>query len=480
VRTGESNSYLTVRRSDPITASDVYRTLLETGRKEDAGKLESHSEHLVKLLNIYGKKPFTRLSDARSQLGLERGEFTSVLEMAASTPVLRLAVTDDVAGRYWTDTILPLEAKGVFDAALENKPTYPSVVGLYPGPTCMFRCHFCIRVTGAKYGSDNLMPGTGSLIDIIDEAPVDDPNRFYISGGLEPLTNPNIGKLATHASLKGFNIMLYTNLFALTEQTLKRQPGIWNLGAIRTSLYGLSDEEYQQTVGKSRAFSRVQNNLVQILRMRDKEESNLRLGISYLILPGRVRRLDSLLSFLRDIRDASGGTGIDFVSLRQDYSNRPDGKLRHSERHELIERLGAFDEVVSAEFPSLYVDYGYALSSMLLGQDAQLPHIAVSEMRPTAHPQVSVQVDLLGDVYLYREAGFPGLEGAKRYVCGRVGKDTGLGKVVETFVRERHEIQPRDGDQYFLDGFDQVVTARLNQLSDDLADGWGEYRGFLR
>jgi dTDP-4-amino-4,6-dideoxy-D-glucose ammonia-lyase len=101
-------------------------------------------------------------------------------------------------------------------------------------------------------------------------------------------------------------------------------------------------------------------------------------------------------------------------------------------------------------------------------------------MRPTVHPQLAVQVDLLGDVYLYREAGFPGLAGADRYIAGRVRPGLGLGEVVRRFVTAGRRIGPRPGDEYFLDGFDQVATARLRQLEADTADGWSAERGFLR
>ena len=93
---------------------------------------------------------------------------------------------------------------------------------------------------------------------------------------------------------------------------------------------------------------------------------------------------------------------------------------------------------------------------------------------------MAVQIDLLGDVYLYREAGFPGLPGADRYIAGRLGPGTGLIDVIDDFVRTGRAVDPRPGDEYFLDGFDQVVTARLRQLEADTAAGWADHRGLLR
>lgn len=462
-------------------ASAVYRTLVahpEVGN--DNGRLSRRSDDLVRLSQIYGRSPFTRLSEARSQIGVDRAEFSRLLELFPLEPGLRSAITSGPAGQYWTNTILPLEDKGVLDAVLEGRPAYPSIVGLYPGPTCMFRCHFCVRVTGAKYAATALRPGTDALAKVIDEAPTSDPYMMYMSGGLEPLTNPQLGELAARAAGRGFKVTLYTNSFALTEQTLERQPGIWDLAAIRTSLYGLNDEEYEETVGKPRAFGRVRNNLSRFLQLRAKYGHGTRLGLNYLILPRRAHRLTALVEFLLELRGASPAGGVDFLNLRQDYSGRADGELDRVDRDELLEGLGRFDEMIAAELPELHVDYGYALNSMRYGVEAQLPRITAAQMRPKAHPQVSVQVDLLGDVYLYREAGFPDLPGATRYICGRVDDRHGLGRVVDDFVRHGKGISAAEGDQYFLDGFDQVVAARLNQMTDDLADGWGNARGFLR
>lgn len=467
--------------SDPAAADTALRRLLRRHRPEaEAAEVARWSRQLLALARRYGTEPFTRLREARRELNVDRAEFVRLLEMFALVPELRQAVLRAPAGKYWTNTVLPLESRGVFDAVLEGRPVYPSIVGLYPGPTCMFRCHFCVRVTGARYEAAQLGPGNDVLASVIEEAPADDPNLMYVSGGLEPLTNPGLGDLVRRAARRGFRITMYTNAFALTEQTLSRQPGLWDLGAVRTSLYGLSDQEYRETVGKDRAFQRVKQNLGRFMQLRSERERPVRLGLNYLILPGRAGLLLDLVDFMVELSEQTPDRPLDFLNLRQDYSGRDDGRLSPADLAELQDMLGAFEERLNERLPTLDVDYGYALNSLRSGVEAEMLRITPEQMRPRAHPQVSVQVDLRGDVYLYREAGFPELPGAERYVCGRVEPGRGLGRVVEEFVRSGREIVPHDGDEYFLDGFDQVVTARLNQLEDDLADGWGAARGFLR
>ncbi|MGW0392264.1 dTDP-4-amino-4,6-dideoxy-D-glucose ammonia-lyase [Streptomyces sp. NPDC003042] len=438
------------------------------------------ARHLVELARTYGTHPFTPLETARRRLGVDRDSFAGLLDRFGRVPALRSAVTGGPAGKYWSNTVLPLEAKGVFDSVLAGKPAVPDIVALYPGPTCMFRCHFCVRVTGARYEGNRLAAGNEMFASVIDEVPTDDPYRMYVSGGLEPLTNPGLGALVARAAARGLRLTLYTNAFALNHRTWERQPGLWDLHAIRTSLYGLDDEEYRATTGKAGAFSRVRANLLRFQELRAALHSPMRLGFSYIVLPGRAHRLLDLVDFIAELDAAAPGRPVDFLKLREDYSGRPDGRLTRAERTELQDALGAFEERAAARVPTLDVDYGYALASLRAGADAELIRVLPEHMRPTLHPQASVQVDLLGDVYPYRESGFPGLAGADRYVMGRVGPDTSLSQVVDGFVTSGARVEPAAGDQYFLDGFDQVVTARLNQAEADLAAGWGEARGFLR
>jgi dTDP-4-amino-4,6-dideoxy-D-glucose ammonia-lyase len=344
----------------------------------------------------------------------------------------------------------------------------------------MFRCHFCVRMTGARYSASALDRGNAVLASVIDEVPTEDPSILYVSGGLEPLTNPGLGGLVARAARRGLRITMYSNAFALTEQTLRHQPGLWDVHAVRASFYGLSDEEYEATVARRGAFSRVRANLAGFLKLRAEQERPVRLGLNYLVLRGRAHRLQNLLDFMVELSEVTPNRPLDFLNLREDYSGREDGALSPVDRAELLDGLGAFEEAVARRLPHLEIDYGYALNSLRLGFEAGMLRIRPEQMRPRAHPQVAVQLDLEGDVYLYREAGFPDLPGAGRYIAGRVSPERSLAAVVEDHVVSGRGIQARPGDEYFLDGFDQVITARLNQLEQDLADGWGPARGFLR
>ncbi|MEU5959346.1 dTDP-4-amino-4,6-dideoxy-D-glucose ammonia-lyase [Streptomyces sp. NPDC047525] len=442
------------------------------GARERAG-------HLVDLAVRYGSQPFTTLEQARHQLDVDRAAFATLLGLFRRIPELGAAVQRGPEGKYWSNTILPLERTGALDAVVHRRPAFPYSVGLYPGPTCMFRCHFCVRVTGARYDASALDAGNAMFASVIDEVPATQPSTVYFSGGLEPLTNPGLGELAARGGGRGLDMTLYTNAFALTDRTLERQPGLWSLHAIRTSLYGLNDAEYEATTTKPRAFGRVSANLAAFMEQRAQRSAPLRLGLNYIILPGRADRLMDLVDFVADLNENSPDRPLDFVTVREDYSGREDGLLAPAERAQLRDALRDFTAYARERTPTLHIDLGYALDSLRSGVDTKLLRISPQTMRGGAHAQVAVQVDLLGDVYLYRESGFPDLAGAHRYIAGRVTPTRSLHEVVDAFVERHPHIEPRPGDEYFLDGFDQAVTARLNQMEQDIADGWEAHRGLL-
>ncbi|KAA2259156.1 dTDP-4-amino-4,6-dideoxy-D-glucose ammonia-lyase [Solihabitans fulvus] len=447
----------------------------------DWNAVEAAAHDLAHLSTQAAASPFTPLEELRASLGRDRKSFAALLQAFREVPELAIPLLSGESAKYWRNTLLPMESAGVFDAVLDGKPRHPYRVGLYPGPTCMFHCTFCARIEGERYETSEIAAGEELLGKVIDEAPTDDPAIFYISGGLEPLTNPTLGRLVTRAAARGFNPTCYSNGFALTPQTLARQPGLWDLSAIRISLYGLDEQEYAATTRRTGAFDRVRRNLSRFLELRAERAAPLRVGLNYVVLPGRAERLPRLIDHIAGINESAPDRPIDFLTLREDYSGRADGRLPETERQELLGALLALEDRAGELTPTLHIDYGYALQGIRRGGAATLPYSTPALMRGRGYPQASVVVDLRGDVYLYREAAFPGLPGATRYVIGRISPTAGLEQIVTDYLADpTRTVEPVDGDEFYLDAFDQVVTARLRQLDADVDAGWSAHRGLLR
>jgi dTDP-4-amino-4,6-dideoxy-D-glucose ammonia-lyase len=147
----------------------------------------------------------------------------------------------------------------------------------------------------------------------------------------------------------------------------------------------------------------------------------------------------------------------------------PDRGLSNAERFRLVAAFAQLEERCRRDdLNGLQIDFGYALypeSQGVAGRPLEM--VRHADMRPRGYPQVSVVVDLRGDVYLYREAGFLDRPGAARYIIGRVSAARSLEDVVREFIESGQRIEPAPGDTGYFDIFDHVVTMVLNQADDD-------------
>jgi dTDP-4-amino-4,6-dideoxy-D-glucose ammonia-lyase len=346
----------------------------------------------------------------------------------------------------------------------------------------MFFCGFCGRNFAAKYPGTAIADGNARFVDIFAASPPDAGPTFSFSGGLEPLTNPGVGALVRDAAAFGIRVPLITNGFMLTPQYLAKQPGLWQLDSLRVSLYGVDQASYARVTRRGDAFAQVRRNLIDFLRLRPRENRDLRVGINFIVLPGTADQIVPLARLIAEINDAAGADrGIDFLTLREDFSVPEEQSLPLEERRRLVGVFQEFDTLTRRTCPGLDVDYGFALWALEQGIVGR-PLAMVTErgMRPKAFPQVSVVVDLLGDVYLYREAGFLERPGVGRYCIGRISAARPLAVVVREFVEKGKGIEPLGGDPALLDAFDHVVTLLLNRMDADASAGFGPEDGPVR
>ena len=191
------------------------------------------------------------------------------------------------SNRYWNNTISPLLNNGSLEHAVEGTYAYPNRIGLYPGMTCQFFCTFCGRNYNAKYQSGDIDKSFEVFKQVIDQDPKQGKfwqDRFRISGGLEPLTNPHIGKIISYGNSQGFKMQMYTNGYALTEKFLDKQPGILDLEVMRISLYGFDQESYYRVTKNKKAYGIVLKNLKDFCMRIPTTDSKIKLGVNWIIL----------------------------------------------------------------------------------------------------------------------------------------------------------------------------------------------------
>ena len=231
--------------------SDVYRMLFafiySNLNQDNKKKISDENIHLMLFIcHEIGNKPFITQENI---LNLIRREFEinfTINDLIELNKTIRnseicqdLIINYSIGSKYWKNTIVPICESGSVINTIEKKPVHPYRIGIYPGLSCMFECVFCGRNYNAKYDRSLLDDGIEKYISLINSSPKEDKFKFYISGGLEPLTNPKLNTLIKEIKNNGFKVPLYTNGQMLTEKFINKSDFIKDLYSIRISFMGL-------------------------------------------------------------------------------------------------------------------------------------------------------------------------------------------------------------------------------------------------
>lgn len=372
--------------------------------------------------------------------------------------------------KYWDNTIVPLLNSGHLESAITHKYIYPNRVGLYPGLNCQFFCNFCGRNYNAKYGNDAIEKSFDVFKRVIDEDPRDRDNwqdRFRISGGLEPLTNPRIGDIIQYGTDNEFNMQMYTNGYALTQRLLDKQPGLLNLEVMRISLYGHNDSSYTSVTKIPKSYNIVKENLRNFLQ----NNSKTKVGVNWIILPGHAQDVLNVFDMIEDI-NSTQDKKIQFITLREDFSQNA-VYLGDAERAQLIEIFQQVEErcAASDNLKHIHIDYGYQLDPIRHGKpNGPLKMAQYNEMNRYGFPQIATAIDSLGDLYVYHETGFIDRPGANRYIIGNIENNT-IADIVQQHINGKG-IPPKPFDVSFLDAFDHTISLVLADTYKK--DNWKE------
>ena len=444
--------------------------------KPDYQKLNisSYENNIKKICEMFSNDPFISMEEISKKLNISKNNLVLLSNQIREDEYLQEYIMTQGTGRkYWENTIASLMESGKLVDAIKNNPSYPNRIGLFPGIKCQFFCTFCGRNYAAKYDDEIAKKSFEIFKKVIDEDPKNDYNwqdRFRISGGLEPLTNPYIGEIVSYGASKGFLMQMYTNGFALTPAFLKKQPGLFNLERLRISLYGIDDQSYEQVTRVPKSFGIVKNNLINFLKENIGRE-NIKIGINWIILPGKSAQLKKLIDFISEVSKLSGRP-IDYVTLREDFS-QSGSVISDEEREEIMDIFKWIDQSCKdrQELNNLYVDYGYALQPLTEGKNVgPLKMVNYKDMPNYGFPQVATCLDSKGNLYVYHESGFLDRSGADRYIAGNIIEKKGVIKVIEDHLKTK-PISPMPFDVGFLDAFDHTVSILMKQANQDTKFG---------
>ena len=372
--------------------------------------------------------------------------------------------------KYWTNTITPLIDSGHMDALVNDRYMYPHRIGLFPGLSCMFYCGFCGRNKEASYDRSKVLDGLSIYKDLVSAAPKEGlgwKDRFRISGGQEPLTNPMIGELVSHCADQDYNIGIYTNGYMLTPSWLARQQGMLRLAYIRFSLYGFDEQSYAKTTKRSNAWPMVRKNMIDFAN--NHETRQIKLGMNWIILPGKSADYMSLLEALRSMQDEMDRP-IDFLTVREDFSQDL-VFIDRDERTRLIDIISQADSFVKRYMPNLKIDYGYALHPLTKGKViGPLRMARHDQLDPKGLVQASVQIDVLGNIYAYHETAFLDRAGSDRFIIGNAKH--GVEQEIRSHLSNNKGFRYLPSDTEMLDAYEHAVSLAVHAAKRDLANGF--------
>ncbi len=434
---------------------------------KDSAALDLWGSRVFRIVHRFSDDPWTTEERIMADEGLDRGQLIRLHSSIRESDFLqRLMIQEGRAQQYWK-SILPLIETGSIHAVSTNTYHFPIRVGVYAAVSCMFYCSFCGRKHGVRYQGSDVEPGNDVFDQIFSEMPKG-ISTLSLGGGLEPLTNPKLDDVIRSAKKHGHQVPLVTNGYMLTPSFVRRHQGLWDLDVLRISCYGVDEQSYLQVTRRPGAFEMVKTNLIEFLKERNRRGSRLKVGLNFIVLINTTGQVLRLLDLINEINRAVEGAGVDFLTLREDFSVPETEGLTPAERISLVEIFQQFKERRNRECPTLQVDFGYALYPLSEGAVWRpLAMVTHEAMLSKAYPQVSVAVDLLGDVYLYRDAAFLERPGADRYIIGRVSRTRTLEEVVREFLRSGREIPPLPTDPELMDAFDHVVTKLIWQAEAD-------------
>ena len=427
---------------------------------------------IIDLVFYLSKEPLITYFDLAKKTNISIDKLKTYISLIREIDSIQeIIIKKGVGSKYWVNTIIPILKSESATNFLTKKYSFPFRVGIYPGLSCMFECTFCGRNYDAVYKRDALESGIEMYLKLIDESPSNDENRFYISGGLEPLTNPKLTMLFEKLKKKKLNSSLYTNAFMMTESYLKKNLDFFNLSSLRVSFYGVNSDKTFNVTKKKNAFELVKKNIFNYLVIKNEKNSNTKFGLNFIILKNTSDDVIDLLKLIikinKDIK-STNKNNFDFLTLREDFrifGNRID----EQEKFKLIKNIRIIDEMVKNEeyLNGLFVDYGFALEPLrngFIGDKFEDNFASFEDIKILGVPQASVAVDLYGDVYLYREAAFLDRPGSKRYIIGNLLRDGSMRNVIEAFINSSKKIDILDSDRDYLDIWDHVTIRLVNQL----------------
>lgn len=197
--------------------------------------------------------------------------------------------------------------------ASKGKTSWPITLEVDMSNICNDACPNCAG--GRSVSKDKL--SYDFVKNIIDENPKDEGIKaMVLTGGGEPLTNPDTLKVMQYAKMNGIDVGLITNLRLINEE--KARIISENCEWARGSIGGGSVEAYKLIHGKGkREFEQSLKGLELLVEARKKNNKDFVVGASYLTKKGFANDMHKYVKIVKNI-------GGDYAQFNPFHYNQDD------------------------------------------------------------------------------------------------------------------------------------------------------------
>ncbi len=186
---------------------------------------------------------------------------------------------------------------------LSSGVCHPVTIEIDPSLVCNHRCPEC---TFHQYIGNQFIPQT-VLAKIVSELSTVEAKGVIISGGGEPLTNPETWDFIENLAKADIDVTLTTNGSLTNRDSLSL---LKYCRRIRISVDAASPEVFLKTHGMPQAhFERVLNNLRELISIKKEKGLDTDIGISFLISQESEKDVIPAMKLYREI-------GVDFIQFK--------------------------------------------------------------------------------------------------------------------------------------------------------------------
>ena len=173
-------------------------------KKYDNLDFKKVKDDINSIVNSFSMKPWIPQENIFKSINYKNKNYLIDLnKIVRENNKLQILITKNSAAKKYWNTILPFSYR--VNDVIRNNYKFPLRIAIFPGVSCMFYCGFCGRNQKAKYDTSIIDDGIKRINNMISDA--ENGTKISISGGLEPLTNPRLGKIIKKGSDLGYKLL---------------------------------------------------------------------------------------------------------------------------------------------------------------------------------------------------------------------------------------------------------------------------------